>query len=359
MKKITLYVILLFSIIISSLFIFLSSPTNVSATHTFCNYSIGTPQNNGWFVQIRNEGSPGDYILTVTNQDKKTSSNFLFKQTNHGLKVFAIPSQLITGPGTYAATTKKVGGTQCGLATGKTNIWVVTGSNPDPGVVPSDCNMTADPKVITNIERDTMVVVTDLKASTKYFFDILGVGDEVNYYTVEAAADGGGRASFRVTSAFFKAPKDGIQEVVDLPEGDYTIQIRLAASGESTDPTQIVCIQQGVVFSVMFFNFGEAGGDEVITDLPSQINTPLGTIDTTPEGLARAVLSLGVGAGGGIAFLMMVFGAYRLMFAGGNPESIQEGRQVITSAIVGLIVVILAIFLLDLIGVSILGLDIL
>jgi len=102
----------------------------------------------------------------------------------------------------------------------------------------------------------------------------------------------------------------------------------------------------------------EAGGPEGTEDLKNQVVTPFGTITATPEGLAKAFLSLGIGSAGGAAFLMMVFGAYRLIFAGGNPESIQEGRSVMTAAIAGLIVVILAVFLLDLIGISILGLDI-
>ena len=112
------------------------------------------------------------------------------------------------------------------------------------------------------------------------------------------------------------------------------------------------------MFTVTKETLGEAGGPEEQGNLLQQIDTPFGTIDATPEGLAKAFLSLGFGAAGGVAFLLMIFGAYRLIFAGGNPESIQEGRSVMTAAIAGLIVVILAIFLLDLIGISILGLDI-
>lgn len=131
--------------------------------------------------------------------------------------------------------------------------------------------------------------------------------------------------------------------------GTYKIELVLADNGQVIDSRTFKVVVQ----------LSEAGGEEVIHDLPGQIVTPIGTIDSTGEGLAQAVLSLGVGAAGGVAFLMMVFGAYRLMFAGGNPEAIQQGREFITSAIVGLVVVVLAIFLLDLIGVSILGLDIL
>lgn len=79
---------------------------------------------------------------------------------------------------------------------------------------------------------------------------------------------------------------------------------------------------------------------------------------THPINIANQFISFALGAAGGVAFLVMLFGAYRLMFAAGNPESIQQGREVITAAVVGLIVVIFAVFLLRLIGVSVLGLPI-
>jgi len=129
--------------------------------------------------------------------------------------------------------------------------------------------------------------------------------------------------------------------------GTYKIDLVVASTG---------AVIESYTFKVKVKLTEAGGGGEEPRDLPKTIPTPFGPIDATPEGLARAFLSLGIGAAGGVAFLMMVFGAYRLIFAGGNPESIQEGRSVMTAAIAGLIVVILAIFLLDLIGISILGL---
>lgn len=88
------------------------------------------------------------------------------------------------------------------------------------------------------------------------------------------------------------------------------------------------------------------------------IQTPFGDIPVNPAGIALAFLNLGIGAGGGLAFLLMVFGSYRLIFAGGDPESIQKGKQVITAAIAGLLVIIFATFILRLFGIGILGLPI-
>lgn len=89
---------------------------------------------------------------------------------------------------------------------------------------------------------------------------------------------------------------------------------------------------------------------------PDEFKTPIGTISTDPAGFATDILSLGIGIAGGIAFILMIFGAYRLMFAGGNPDAMQQGREIITAAVAGLIVVVFAIFILRLIGFTILGL---
>ena len=56
----------------------------------------------------------------------------------------------------------------------------------------------------------------------------------------------------------------------------------------------------------------------------------------------------------GIAFLLMAFGALKIITSAGSPESIQAGKELITSSLAGLIFVILSLFLLKLIGVDIL-----
>lgn len=56
----------------------------------------------------------------------------------------------------------------------------------------------------------------------------------------------------------------------------------------------------------------------------------------------------------GIAFLLMAFGAIKIITSAGSPESIQAGKQLITSSLAGLIFIILSLFILKLIGVDIL-----
>ena len=88
------------------------------------------------------------------------------------------------------------------------------------------------------------------------------------------------------------------------------------------------------------------------------VKTGLGEIPDNPTGLVNAVLKIALGAAGGVAFLLIIFGGFKLAFSRGDPQAVQDGRDVITSAVVGLVIIILAVFLLRLIGIEILGLPI-
>lgn len=83
--------------------------------------------------------------------------------------------------------------------------------------------------------------------------------------------------------------------------------------------------------------------------------TAFGCIQTDPQQLVGEVLRLGVGLGGGIAFLLILFGGFQILTSAGNPEKLTVGRELVTSAITGLLLVIFSIFLLRLIGYNILG----
>ena len=88
---------------------------------------------------------------------------------------------------------------------------------------------------------------------------------------------------------------------------------------------------------------------------PPEVWTAIGCIPTTPEGFISKFLGLGVGIGGGIAFLLILFGGFQVLTSAGNPERLGAGRELLGSAISGLILLVLSIFLLRLIGFNILG----
>lgn len=85
------------------------------------------------------------------------------------------------------------------------------------------------------------------------------------------------------------------------------------------------------------------------------IKTAIGCIHTDPEGFVKDFLSFAVGISGGLAFLMMLLGAFQMLTSAGNPETLQAGRDRFSSAIIGLLIVVLSVLLLKIIGVDILG----
>ena len=87
------------------------------------------------------------------------------------------------------------------------------------------------------------------------------------------------------------------------------------------------------------------------------LDTAIGCIPTEIGPLAQYILTRGISIGGGVAFLLMLFGAFTIITSAGNPESTKKGQEMITSAITGLLFIIFSVFLLKVIGIDILGLD--
>lgn len=88
---------------------------------------------------------------------------------------------------------------------------------------------------------------------------------------------------------------------------------------------------------------------------PDEILTAIGCINVkSPEGFVGSVLKLAIGIGGGIAMLLIIFGGIQILTSGGNPDKIQAGKELITSAIAGLILIVFSVFILRIIGVEIL-----
>lgn len=85
--------------------------------------------------------------------------------------------------------------------------------------------------------------------------------------------------------------------------------------------------------------------------------TAIGCLPTDASLFLRMyVFTFGIGIAGGIAFLYFLYGAFLILTSAGNPEHIEEGKQIITSALSGLILIIFSMFLLRAIGVDILRL---
>lgn len=98
---------------------------------------------------------------------------------------------------------------------------------------------------------------------------------------------------------------------------------------------------------------------DVICDGGTGINTAIGCIHifNGENSFLSDLLRWATGIGGGIAFALMLYAGFMIMTASGNPERIKAGQELLTSAIAGLILLVLSIVILKFIGVDILGLD--
>lgn len=87
------------------------------------------------------------------------------------------------------------------------------------------------------------------------------------------------------------------------------------------------------------------------------IVTAIGCIHTNPAEFAQDLLRFLLGISGGVAFLMMLLGAFQMLTSAGNPDTLRAGRERLTSAVIGLLIVIFSVLLLQIIGFDILRIE--
>jgi hypothetical protein len=83
--------------------------------------------------------------------------------------------------------------------------------------------------------------------------------------------------------------------------------------------------------------------------------TALGCLHWDPQTFVTDFLKLALGVAGGIALLLMVYGSFLISVSAGDPKKSEEGKEIITGTIAGLLFIIFSVFLLKLIGVNILN----
>jgi len=101
---------------------------------------------------------------------------------------------------------------------------------------------------------------------------------------------------------------------------------------------------------------GEKGFDPNRPNISQYAWTALGCIPLDPALFVSWLLAAAIKIGGGIAFLLMLWGGFQVMTSSGNPEQLNKGKNIITAAISGLLFIIFSMLLLKIIGVDILKL---
>jgi hypothetical protein len=86
------------------------------------------------------------------------------------------------------------------------------------------------------------------------------------------------------------------------------------------------------------------------------INTAIGCIPVEDtQSFITFLLSWGIGIAGGIAFLLVIYAGFMITTSAGNPQRLQAGKELLTAAIMGLVLLVASTFILRVIGADILG----
>lgn len=86
----------------------------------------------------------------------------------------------------------------------------------------------------------------------------------------------------------------------------------------------------------------------------TSVKTALGDISTSPAGFIQKIFAVLLSISGGIALLLIIKSGYQIMTSQGKPEALQQAREQLIAAIVGLIFLIFSLVILQAIGVDIL-----
>jgi len=70
--------------------------------------------------------------------------------------------------------------------------------------------------------------------------------------------------------------------------------------------------------------------------------------------ISSFILTTGIGIGGGFALLCIIYSAFMMQSSQGNPEKLKKAQEMITSCIMGLMLIIFSVLIMKIIGVNIL-----
>jgi 3-phosphoglycerate kinase len=73
-------------------------------------------------------------------------------------------------------------------------------------------------------------------------------------------------------------------------------------------------------------------------------------------GFLGQILGWAVSVGGGIALMLVVFSGFQIVTSGGDPKKVQAAKELMTSAVSGLLLVIFSLIIMNFFGYSILKL---
>ncbi|MBN1618975.1 hypothetical protein JW887_06595 [Candidatus Dojkabacteria bacterium] len=103
------------------------------------------------------------------------------------------------------------------------------------------------------------------------------------------------------------------------------------------------------------FNITKTYTDSLSLLSQGSVNTAIGTFSTDFGSFINKVVSIAVGIAGVVAVFLLSQGAFTILTSSGDPEKLMEGREMITNALMGLVLVVLSVVVLQWLGWDILN----
>lgn len=143
--------------------------------------------------------------------------------------------------------------------------------------------------------------------------------------------------------------------------GQTTIDVTAPPAGSNPQNAKLACkLKTDQTLSPGDKVCTSAAGQPCNPDDPTKpgtggIETALGCVPTDPKAFLEKSLPVVFGASGGVAFLLMIMGAFQMITSAGNPDSVKKGREQFNSAIIGLLFILFSVLLLQVVGFNILN----
>jgi hypothetical protein len=86
------------------------------------------------------------------------------------------------------------------------------------------------------------------------------------------------------------------------------------------------------------------------TTTPEEVKTVKEVTSLVLAPRVNEILAYAMGIGGVVAFILIIVGAFQIILSAGNPDRVKAGKEMITSALAGLFLIIFSVLILRIIG---------
>ena len=170
-----------------------------------------------------------------------------------------------------------------------------------------------------------------------------------------------------ISDATILVNSDSLHPVMSRDDGGFTygwpvnatsVPLSIARNGHSTINVSLSitdCVNNTITLSSTSGSSSSGTSGHIVgACLDKQVDTALGCVPTDASAFVTWFLGWAAGIGGGIALLFIIYGGFLVITSKGDPQKVQAGKSMLTSAISGLLFIIFSLFILKLIGVKIL-----